>query len=192
MTRDNPAFNGLYDTNTEVRNPSFGQNVAWNSLFTDPGVPYLPPTSFHANTRSGGIPTAFPLESGSLTVGGAAQDAVRGLRNFDIGAGLYPADVFNTNNAARNLVEIIADAARSDMSGDYRIRVFTIGMGELLRYWVGTMPEQPETILQRVANDSASPDYNPGQIEGRYYYAATEADVGPESSPFLVETLDGS
>ena len=179
MTRDNPAFNGLYDTNTEVRNPSFGQNVAWNSLFTHPGVPYLPPTSFHANTRSWGIPTAFPLETGSLTVGGAAQDAVRGLRNFDIGAGLYPADVFNTNNAARNLVEIIADAARSDASGDYRIRIFTIGMGELLRYWVGTMPEQPETILQRVANDSASPDYNPGQIEGRYYCAATEADVGP-------------
>ena len=179
MTRNNPSFMGLYDTDTEVRNPSFGQNIGWMSVFTHPGVPYLPLTSFHAHSRSGGIPTSFPLETGSLTVGGFAQDAVRGLRNFDAGAGRYPADVFNTNNAARNLVEIIADAARSDLSGDYRIRIFTIGMGELLRYWVGTMPEQPETILQRVANDSASPDYNAGQIEGRYYYAASEADVGP-------------
>ena len=179
MTRNNPAFQGLYDTNTEVRNPSFGRNIGWQSAFTRPGVPFLPLTSLHAHTRSGGIPTAFPLETASLTVGGVAQSSVRGLRNFNAGAGLYPADVFNTNNAARNLVEIIADAARSEGGGDYRIRIFTIGMGELLRYWVGTMPEQPETILQRVANDSVSPDYNPGQIEGKYYYAATAADVGP-------------
>ena len=179
MTRNNPSFMGLYDTDTEVRNPSFGQNVFWNSTFTHPAVPYLPLTSFHAHTRSGGIPTQFPLQTNMLTVGGAPQDAVRGLRNFDFGAGRYPADVFNTNNAARNLVEIIADAARSDLGGDYRIRIFTIGMGELLRYWVGTMPEQPETILQRVANDVGSPDHNSAQITGKYYYAATEADVGP-------------
>ena len=147
MTRDNPSFMGLYDTNTEVRNPSFVQNVNWSSAFTHPGVPYLPLTSLHAHSRSAGIPTSFPLETGALTVESFAQDAVRGLRNFNAGAGRYPADVFNTNNAARNLVEIIADAARSDLGGDYRIRIFTIGMGELLRYWVRTMPDQPETIL---------------------------------------------
>ena len=109
--------------------------------------------------------------------GRAPQSAVRGLRNWD-GTG-FPADVFNTNNAARNLVEIIGDAARSDTSGDYRIRIFSIGMGELLRYWVGTMPEQPEQILMRVANDIDSVDFNPAQIEGKYYFAATAADVGP-------------
>ena len=56
-----------------------------------------------------------------------------GLRNVNSSTGRYPAEVFNVNNAARNLVEIIADAARSD-TGDYPIRIYTIGMGELVRY----------------------------------------------------------
>ncbi len=40
-----------------------------------------------------------------------------------------PTQIFNINNAARNLVEIIANEARNDASGDYRIRIYTIGMG---------------------------------------------------------------
>ena len=179
MTRDNPFFNGLYDTDTGAQNPNFGTQVQWDSTFTHPQVPHLPVTSFHAHGRSGGIPTAFPLETAALTVNGAPQSGVRGLRNFDAGVGRYPADVWNTNNAARNLVEIIADAARDDLTGDYRIRIFSIGMGELLRYWVGTMPEQPEDILKRVANDIGSLDFNPAHVQGKYYFAATEADVGP-------------
>ena len=173
-----PVFRSLYDTDTGVQSPSFSQTVSpWNSTFTHASVPYLPPLSYHANSRSAGIPTAFPLQTPLLTVGGAPQDTIRGLRNFD-GTG-FPADVWNTNNAARNLVEIIGDAARSDLSGDYRIRVFAIGMGDLLRYFIGTMPEQPEQILLRVANDIDSVDYNPTQIEGKYYFAASAADVGP-------------
>ena len=49
--------------------------------------------------------------------------------------------MFNINNAARNLVEIIADQARSDAGGDYQIRIYTIGMGELVTYLLGTIPE---------------------------------------------------
>ena len=41
MTRDNPFFAGLYDTQSGVQNPSFGQNVQWDSLFTHPQVPFL-------------------------------------------------------------------------------------------------------------------------------------------------------
>ena len=178
MTRNRPAFNGLYDTETGVRGPSFGRNVRWWSTFTHPQARYLPLASAHMHGRSG-APTSFPLETNMLTVDGATQSAVRGLRNFDPGVGRYPADVWNTNNAARNLVEIIADAARSDTDGNYPIGIYTIGMGELLRYWVGTMPEQPERILMRVANDVDSPDYNPAQVEGKNYFAATQADVGP-------------
>ena len=178
MTRDRPYFNGLFDTETGNQSPSVSGNYMWDSTYTHPSVPYLPLMSFHAHTRSS-IPTAFPLDTGALRVNGAPQIAVRGLRNWDATAGRYPADIWNTNNAARNLVEIIGDAARSDTSGDYRIRIYAVGMGELLRYWVGTMPEQPEDILLRVANDVDSLDYNPGQIEGKYYYAATAADVGP-------------
>jgi hypothetical protein len=117
------------------------------------------------------------LQTNALTVNGVPQQNVRGLRNWNAGVGRYPAEIFNINNSARNLLEIIADAARSDADGDYPIRVFTIGMGELVRYMLGTMPEQPEGILMRVANDVDSPDYNSNQLEGKYFFAATAYDV---------------
>jgi Mg-chelatase subunit ChlD len=183
QTWNNPQIQGLYDTSTGAASPSYGMTVAnWNNygagnILTQ--VPLLPLTSFHANHRSPGIATSFPLQSNTLTVNGAAQSAVRGLRHFNAAAGRYPAEVFNINNAARNLLEIIANQARADAAGDYRIRVYTIGMGELVRYMLGTMPEQPETILMRIANDTRSPDYNAAQLDGKYYYARTEADVGP-------------
>ena len=63
--------------------------------------------------------------------------------------------------------------------GDYPIRIFSIGMGELVRYDLGTLQETSESILKRVANDKTSPDFNGVQLEGKYYYARTEADVGP-------------
>ena len=103
-------------------------------------------------------------------VNGGSQSARRGLRNWNAAAGRYPADVFNINNAARNLLEIIANDARND-AGDYQIRIYTIGMGELVRYMLGTMPEKPEDILTRIANDARSPDFNKNQLEGKYYYA---------------------
>ena len=100
----------------------------------------------------------------------------RGLRNLT--AGKYPADVWNTNNSARNLLEIISDAARND-NGDYKIRIYTIGMGVLVQYLLGTMPEMPEDILKRIANDVKSPDFNNAQLEGKYFFAPTAADVAP-------------
>ena len=50
-------------------------------------------------------------------------------------------------------------------------------MGELVRYNLGTIPEKPESILMRIANDKRSPDYNPNQLEGKYYFAQTQDDV---------------
>ena len=88
------------------------------------------------------------------------------------------AQVWNINNAARNLVEYIANEARND-DGDYRIRIFTLGMGELVRYDLGTRPEKSEDILKRMANDITSPDYNPDQLEGKYFFAQTADDVAP-------------
>ena len=52
-------------------------------------------------------------------------------------------------------------------------------MGELVRYKLGTIPENSGGILKRIANDSASPDFNVNQLEGKYYFAQTGADVGP-------------
>ena len=108
-----------------------------------------------------------------------AQSTRRALRNYNVVAGKFPADVWNLRNSVTNLTEIIADAARSDDSGDYRIRIFTIGMGSLVRMRLGTIPETSESVLMRLANDIRSPDFDAGQVEGKYYFAATAADLGP-------------
>jgi Flp pilus assembly protein TadG len=193
QTWNNPAVQGLYDTDTgAVSTPSFfvqgpSGSTTWNNTCAqgasgyaclNASVPYLPVASAHTHRRSSGIPTSFPLESGTLRVNGVAQNSIRGLRNKNGTTNKYPAEVFNINNAARNLLEIIADATRND-DGDYPIRIYTIGMGDLVQYNLGTIPEKPEDILKRIANDIRSPDYNSAQLEGKFYFARTEADVSP-------------
>src|SRR5262249_29300354 len=148
----------------------------WRSTATLQNVLFLPSTTLHTHHRSSGIPTSFPLQSSTLKVNGSAQNARRGLRNLT--SGKYPADVWNINNAARNVLEIIANAARND-NGDYKIRIYTIGMGYLIRNQLGTMPEMPEDILKRIANDKTSMDFNDTQLEGKYFYAPTVDDVAP-------------
>ncbi len=179
MTWNAPGIGGLYHSVTGTATP--GYNITppnWNSTTTHPQMAWLPLQSFHANSRSSGMPTTFPLQTGGLTVNGVSQQTRRGLRTQNVATGRYPAQVFNINNASRNLVEIIGNAARNDM-GDYRIRIYAIGMGALVRYNLGTIPETSESILMRVANDRDSPDFNAAQLEGKYYFAATAADVGP-------------
>jgi len=39
--------------------------------------------------------------------------------------------------------------------------------------------ETSESILMRMANDPRSPDHNPNQLDGAFYFAATADDVGP-------------
>jgi hypothetical protein len=179
QTWDSPHIDGLYDTQTGNSSPSYTLTTPWNSTSTVGGVPYLPVATWHTHHRSSGIPTSYPLQTNTLRVNGSAQNAMRPLRHFDSGAGKYPAEVFNINNAARNVLEIIGDAARNDAGGDYKIRIYSIGMGYLLRDLLGTMPEMPEDILKRVSNDPSSSDFNSAQLEGKYFYAPTAADVGP-------------
>ena len=198
QTWDAPTIAGLYATNTanspsgpningangssNVVPPNWDQKCLVAADFNDVKCSsvqkYLPLTSYHANHRSPGIPTSFPLMSNSLTVNGTTQSTARPLRDKNVTTNRYPTEVYNINNAARNLVEIIADAARAD-TGDYPIRIYTIGMGELVRYKLGTRKEMSEEILKRIANDVTSPDFNETQLEGKYYYAKTAADVGP-------------
>jgi Flp pilus assembly protein TadG len=177
QTHANPHIDGLYHTQTGVASPSYTLTTAWNSTQVIPQVPFLPLTSKHFFHRSPGIPDNFPLQTSAIKVDGQPQNTRRALRNFNAAQGKYPAEVWNINNAARNLLEIIANEARNDSAGDYQIRIFTIGMGELVRYDLGTRPEKSEDILKRVANDVSSPDYNDDQLEGKYYFAQTEADV---------------
>jgi hypothetical protein len=180
QTWNNPTIGGLYNTNTGAQSPATSVVVPWNDkLTTPPGYPLMPVTTWHTQHRSAGIPTQFPLQTNLLNVNGVPQNspARRALVNPNA-AGRFPASVWNVNNAARNVLEIISDAARND-NGDYKIRIYTIGMGELVRYNLGTMPEKPEDILKRISNDATSPDFNVNQLEGKYFFAQTAADVGP-------------
>ncbi|MGH8637265.1 MAG: VWA domain-containing protein, partial [Burkholderiales bacterium] len=131
QTWDTPTIAGLYDTETGAASGGYNAQVPVTDATTSPfaSLPYMPQASFHSEHRSSGIPTTFPLQSPSLTVNGASQQSRRGLRHFNAAANLYPITLYNVNNAARNLVEIIANEARNDASGDYKIRIYTIGMG---------------------------------------------------------------
>jgi Flp pilus assembly protein TadG len=181
QTWNSPHTTGLYDTGTGAATVGIDLILPWNDRSIPPmGLPayarWLPAGSAHTHHRSPGIPTSFPLQTNLLKVDGVPQNATRGLR--DLTAGKYPSQTWNINNAARNLVEIISDAARND-NGDYRIRIYTIGMGQMVRLALGTRPETPESILKRIANDKTSLDFNANQLEGKYFYAETAADVAP-------------
>jgi Mg-chelatase subunit ChlD len=183
QTWDSPHIDGLYDTETGNTGPGYSLTTPWNSTTTHTGAAqYLPVETWHSHSRSAGIPIHFPLEDSSLQVNGLPQTSRRGLRNFNIPASAtprFPAEVWNINNAARNVLEIIGNATRNDLGGDYKIRIYTIGMSYLVRDSLGTMPEMPEDILKRISNDISSPDFNSAQLEGKYFYAPTAADVGP-------------
>jgi von Willebrand factor type A domain len=179
QTWNNPQIVGLFDSQSGAESPAFNLAVPWNSTTTTTQVPFLPLTTWETHHRSAGIPTSFPLQTASLTVNGLPQSSVRGLRNQNVATGQYPAQVWNINNAARNVLEIIGNEVRSDASGDYPIRIYTIGMSYLVEDLLGTIPEMPEDILKRIANDVSSPDFNGAQLQGQYYYAPTAADVDP-------------
>jgi Flp pilus assembly protein TadG len=179
----NPPVSGVTKTNTlsgGSPTPSFSVTAsASNPQAILPGIPvsvqHMPFNSWHTQFSSSGIPTNFPLVSNTLRVDGASQSTRRGL--ITDGTGTYPTTLWNVNNAARNLLEIIADAARTDAGGDYPVRIYTIGMGSLLNLSLGTRPETSASILQRVSNDKQSADFNSAQLDGKYFFAPTAADV---------------
>jgi Flp pilus assembly protein TadG len=195
-TDDFPSAGGTSTNNPSVRgltpedctsgpncaySPLIGTNGSWTpgsytSTTPCPDILWLPATSYHQNHHPSGILYQFPFSSSSLTVNGVAQSTARPLTTS---AGRYPANIPNLNNAARNLLEIIADAARSDASGQYPIRIYSIGMGDLVNYSLGTLREKGSDILKRIANDATSADYNSAQKAGKYFYAATASDVDP-------------
>jgi Mg-chelatase subunit ChlD len=182
ITSNAPDIWGLYDTESGNRNPNYTQDISyWTDTTTHPNMRWMPAgtQSTHSHHRSAGIPTSFPLQTNALTVDGVAQQTARGLRHFNSTQGRYPAQVWNIRNAATNLTEIIANAARSDNTGDYPIRIYALGMGSLVRSPLGTRPESSESVLMRLANDRLSPDFNSAQLEGKYFFAQTEADVAP-------------
>jgi Mg-chelatase subunit ChlD len=124
QTHRDPVIDGLYNTDDGTASPSRSfRPPQWDSPLTiptqsgAPAIPYLPLTSFHTEHRSSGIPTSFPLQTNTLNVDGGAQSSRRGLTDWNSSAGRFPAHIRNINNSARNLLEIIANAARTDFIG---------------------------------------------------------------------------
>jgi Flp pilus assembly protein TadG len=204
MTWWDPQINGLYGTASDTSGNVLtcaGVTVtgcstlaclrANTQLSGTAACQRLPVTSYHPNGRAG-TSTQFALSSGSLKVNGVAQNVARPFQGVAVG-GKYPAYLTNINNAARNLLEIIADAARNDNSGAYRIRIYTIGMGALVKMNLGYMPETPESMLMRIANDKDSLDFQDfettNQLEGKYFYAANAAAVEDAYAGILNEIV---
>src|SRR5262249_34106801 len=172
-TKDDPYTIGLYQTDADKdikvdpTNIDFsgGANGSGYRSPNDPSanhdtqlnrcIPYLPDVTLHG----------FPLLVDTL--GGHPplfkRDPTKGGPDY----------VVNVNNAARNLAEIVANAIRSDnVSGrnGTRIRIYTLGLGELLNQQTGWRPDETgASILQRIANDPASPDHDSSQLDGQYF-----------------------
>ena len=178
-TTNSPDDVGLYDTyatsvsavpptSIDVRNPSTAYDSGGNTYpqTPNPCIPNLPLRSSHSG--SSGAPSGFGLWDPTLP----NQRSLIGQT-----AAGYSNHVQNANNAARNLAEIIANAIRSDTSGASKIRIYTLGLGDLLNKNMGAALETGASILQRIANDPASSDFNPGELDGRYFYAGDVAQL---------------
>ena len=161
------ATSGCWNTNN-VSSP-------WKAnTFTD--IPQLPTNSFHPAPITL-LVTGFPLYDPSPWGGtcGPCQrslDGVTGTTLATMAGNPYADSVYNVNRASRNLVERIAFEIRADASGDQPIRIYTLGLGAELNQNYGTVPETGASILQRVSNDPSSPQYNPTQLDGKYYAVA--------------------
>lgn len=142
---------------------------------TTPGIPWLPAASFHPaqGAMSAGIPTSFNL----FTSGIAGQRTLNTLSTPTTLGYPYPSHLRNVTNAARNLTERIAHEIRSDQSGAHPIHIYALGLGAQLNQNVGATAETGTSILQRIANDVDSPNYNPAQPEGNYYFAGNANDL---------------
>jgi hypothetical protein len=150
-------------TNSSYRSPSSS-----NIQTLNPGIPTIPLQSYHPQRVSAGIPSTFPLYNPALS----GQRVLIGAT-----AAGYPNHVQNANNAARNLVEIVANAVRADTSGAFPIRIYTLGLGSNLNENMGAARETGSSILKRVANDRTAPGFNASQPEGKYFFAGDPAQL---------------
>lgn len=107
--------------------------------------------------------------------GQVALQSYDNIRTFVPTGGTITNTRCNVNMAARNMLENVANAARSEATNP--IHVFTIGLGSDLTHQEITQcgygaNEIGQTILQRLANIQGVDTYNPNQPTGLYAYAA--------------------
>jgi hypothetical protein len=82
--------------------------------------------------------------------------------------------VQNANNAAATSLTS-RDPHRRQRQAP--IHIFALGLGNDLNVGTGSDVETGSSMLMRVANDPASPDYNPNQPEGGYFFAGNVSQL---------------
>ena len=170
QTMGRPHIDGLYDTDTGIANPgvrTLRRSLELASATVARTCRCCRSTTWHTHHRSSGHPDAVPAaDRGADGQRRGADRAARPAEPRRRHGPLSGRDLQHQQRGAQSSLEIIANEARND-NGDYKIRIYTIGMGELVRYNLGTMPEKPEDILKRISNDKTSLDFNAAQLEGR-------------------------
>ncbi len=130
--------------------------------------------------------TSLPV-NGRGTVPLASYNAKRTLSGTP-----YTNSRCNVNRAARNMVENLANTARSK---DPPIYVYSIGLGgnletlEITFCGYSLAQEKGATILNRLANSLTSDTLNNAQPKGQYCYAPTAADLERCFSSIASEVL---
>ncbi len=181
----NPITGNLYsETNSDNPNSSIGyrmwnpnaRNDAWSPGDDDRYGTNITNISSLPVNGTGGVPLAS--FDGKRTLTGAPYQNTR----------------CNVNRAARNMVERLANTARSQ-----DIRVYTIGLGNALNTLETSFSggncgytlanERGSTILKRLANASDSDSPNSSQPQGLYCFAATESDLNRCFSTIASEIL---
>lgn len=103
------------------------------------------------------------------------------IRTFSMSGGNIQNTRCNVNKAARNMVENVANNARSG-TGTNAISVYTLGLGGALNDLEITFcdygnEERGANILKRLANTTDSDTYNSTQPSGIYAYAANASEL---------------
>lgn len=139
------------------------------------------PTKYDGGQINGGAVPVFPLPANGTDASGTVPfESYNKIRSLT-GRTTTPQEVqCDVNRAARNMVENVANQARSQ-----GIVVFTLGLGAKLKdlelTWCGYSERQEngENILKRLANTVDSDTYNRAQPTGMYCYAKTAQDLKP-------------
>lgn len=117
----------------------------------------------------------LPYVNETQTVNLASNTSVRTLPN-------YGNTQCNVNRAARNMVENVANTARSG-TGLNGVTIHTLGLGQRLKTLEASRctgydtREWGENILKRIANTSDASPRNPNQPTGLYVYAQSASGL---------------
>ena len=128
------------------------------------------PTSMNYSIISG-----LPYVNETRTVNLASDTSVRTLPN-------YNNTQCNVNRAARNMVENVANTARSG-TGTTAVTIHSLGLGQRLKTLEAShcngygTNEWGENILKRIANASDASPRNPNQPTGLYVYAQNASEL---------------